>query len=104
MDAKTTYAARDRVQLLDVREDDEWAAGRIDGAVHIPLGELPARLGELDRDRPVVAVCRAGGRAAQAARLLGQAGRTGDVMDGGMTAWAEAGLPMTSTTGTPRVI
>lgn len=103
MDSKTANAERDRVQLLDVREDDEWAAGRIDGAVHIPLGELPARLGELDRDRPVVTVCRSGGRAGRAAELLGQAGVPAEVMDGGMTAWAQAGLPMTSQAGSPHV-
>lgn len=103
MDPNTTYSARDRVQLLDVREDDEWTAGRIDGAVHIPLGELPARLAELDGDRPVVTVCRSGGRAGKAAELLTGAGLSAEVMDGGMTAWAQAGLPMTSTTGVPRV-
>jgi rhodanese-related sulfurtransferase len=43
MDAKTTYERRDEVQLLDVREPDEWEAGHIDGAVHIPMGELNAR-------------------------------------------------------------
>jgi rhodanese-related sulfurtransferase len=103
VDSNTAYSARDRVQLLDVREDDEWAAGRIDGAVHIPLGELPVRVGELDRDRPVVTVCRSGGRAGRAAGLLTQAGVSAEVMDGGMTAWFQAGLPMTSDTGNPHV-
>ena len=103
MDPKTAYSARDRVQLLDVREDDEWAAGRIDGAVHIPLGELPARIGELDRDRPVATVCRSGGRAGRAAELLTQAGVSAEVMDGGMTAWSQDGLPMTSDAGNPHV-
>lgn len=103
MDSKTAYTARDRVQLLDVRENDEWAAGRIDGAVHIPLAELPSRVAEVDRDRPVVTVCRSGGRAGRAAELLAQAGVSAEVMGGGMTAWSQAGLPMTSDAGTPRV-
>ncbi len=49
MDTKTVQANRQDIQILDVREDDEWTAGRIDGAVHIPLGELDGRLHELDR-------------------------------------------------------
>ncbi|MFP5369839.1 MAG: rhodanese-like domain-containing protein, partial [Actinomycetes bacterium] len=58
VDPKTVNSRRGQVQLLDVREDDEWSAGRIDGATHIPLSQLPARLDELDRDRTVVTVCR----------------------------------------------
>ncbi|MFP5372539.1 MAG: rhodanese-like domain-containing protein, partial [Actinomycetes bacterium] len=78
-----------------------WSAGRIDGAKHIPLSQLPARLGELDRDRTVVTVCRSGGRAGKAAELLSGAGWTADVMAGGMTSWAEAGLPVTTPDGGP---
>ncbi len=85
MDPKTVNSRRGQVQLLDVREDDEWAAGRIDGAKHIPLSQLPARLGELDRDRIVVTVCRSGGRAGKAAELLAGSGWTTEVMEGGMT-------------------
>jgi rhodanese-related sulfurtransferase len=44
MDATTASAAGNEIQIVDVREDDEWAAGRIDGALHIPLAQLPARL------------------------------------------------------------
>ena len=65
MDPKTVYERRHDAQLLDVREDEEWNAGRIEGAVHIPLAQLPARLAELDRDRPVVTVCRSGGPSRQ---------------------------------------
>lgn len=101
MDPKTVNSRRDQVQLLDVREDDEWSAGRIDVATHIPLSQLPARLGELDRDRTVVTVCRSGGRAGKAAELLRGAGWTAEVMDGGMTSWAQAGLPVTTPDGGP---
>jgi rhodanese-related sulfurtransferase len=99
MDSKTVNSRRDQVQLLDVREDGEWSAGHIDGARHIPLSQLPARLGELDRDRTVVTVCRSGGRASKAAELLSGSGWIAEVMDGGMTSWAQAGLPVTTPGG-----
>jgi rhodanese-related sulfurtransferase len=101
VDSKTVINRRDQVQLLDVREDDEWSAGHIDGAKHIPLSQLPARLGELDRDRTVVTVCRSGGRAGKAAELLCGSGWTAEAMDGGMTSWAQAGLPVTTPDGAP---
>ena len=82
------------VQILDVREPDEFKGplGHIVGARLIPLGELAGRLGELQRDRPIVAVCRAGSRSAQAVAILAQNGFT-DVanLTGGMLRWrAEA--------------
>lgn len=57
-------------QLVDVREPAEVDRGTLDGAVNIPLGELPGRLGELDPDRRVVLLCRSGARSAAAAELL----------------------------------
>ncbi len=80
--------------LLDVREDDEWAAGHAVGAVHIPLGQLPVRLGELDLDDPVHVVCRSGARSAQAVAWLNENGADAVNVAGGMGAWAEAGRPM----------
>ncbi len=64
------------LQVLDVREPDETSGplGRIPGAILIPLGDLAERTSELAKDRPVVAVCRAGGRSAQATMILQQAG------------------------------
>ena len=96
MDTKTAHANRQDIQVLDVREDDEWAAGRIEEAVHIPLGELDSRVDELDRSRPVVTVCRSGGRAGKAAELLSGAGLNAEVMDGGMTQWDKDKLPVTT--------
>ncbi len=101
MDTKTVHANRQDIQVLDVREDDEWTAGRIDGAVHIPLGELERRVSELDRNRPVVTVCRSGGRAGKAAEFLSGAGLKAEVMDGGMTQWAKDKLPFTTPDGRP---
>jgi len=101
VDTKTVQANRQDIQVLDVREDDEWTAGRIEGAVHIPLDELESRVKELDRNRPIVTVCRSGGRAGKAAEYLSGAGLNADVMDGGMTQWAKDKLPFTTPDGRP---
>ena len=65
-----TDVRRVRDQIVDVREDEEVAEGTIPGAIHIPLGQLSARAGELDRERPVITVCRSGRRSAHAAEQL----------------------------------
>ena len=80
-------------QLVDVRVNHEVAQGRIATSVHIPLGQLGERLGELDRDRPVIAICRSGNRSGVATRMLALAGYSCDNMAGGMLAWQSAGLP-----------
>lgn len=76
--------------ILDVREPHEWQIGRIPGAVLIPLGELPKRLSELDKNRAIVAQCRSGARSLKAAHLLLDAGFT-DVrnLKGGILAWSD---------------
>jgi rhodanese-related sulfurtransferase len=101
VDPKTVQASRQDIQVLDVREDDEWTAGRIEGAVHIPLGELERRVDELDRNRTIVTVCRSGGRAGKAAEFLRGAGLKAEVMDGGMTQWAQDKLPFHTPDGRP---
>ena len=87
--------------LLDVRETDEWAAGHAPQAVHIPLGDLARRAGEFPADRPVVCVCRSGGRSLQAAVLLAE--RNFDVrnLDWGMRAWRDAEHAVVTPEGTP---
>ena len=91
--------------LLDVREDDEWQAGHIDGAQHIPLSELGARLGELPTGRRIVAVCRSGARSGAAVRGLRQRGYDAENLEGGVTAWSKAGMPLVDAAGRPgRVI
>jgi rhodanese-related sulfurtransferase len=87
------------VFLLDVREDDEWAAGHAPDAVHVRLSEVAARTGEIPRDQEVYVICRSGARSAYAAQALAGAGwKTVNVADG-MTGWAVAGRPMISETG-----
>jgi len=87
--------------VLDVREDDEWAAGHIEGALHIPLAQLPDRAGELSSAAQVLCVCRVGGRSAQATMWLRRAGVEAVNLDSGMNGWVAAGHPMVSETGEP---
>jgi hydroxyacylglutathione hydrolase len=77
-----------RVHLVDVRSPYEWRAGHLPGAVNIPVGEIPARIGELPAGRPIVMVCESGSRSSLAASLLAQEGVPGVVnMTGGMAAY-----------------
>jgi rhodanese-related sulfurtransferase len=90
--------------LLDVREDDEWAAGHIDGALHVPMNQVPQHVSygsELSPDQPIIVVCKMGGRSAQVTAWLNQQGFDAANLEGGMLAWATAGRPMTSTDGRP---
>jgi rhodanese-related sulfurtransferase len=80
--------------LLDVRENDEWAAGHAPEAVHIPLGELPGRVGELSElpeGQPIYVICRSGGRSARAAAWLNASGWDAVNVAGGMKSWHSAG-------------
>ncbi len=86
--------------VLDVREPTEWAHAHIAGALHIPIGELVARVDEVPAGRTLV-VCRIGGRSAQAVAWLSQQGHDVVNLDGGMLDWEAAGRPMLSETGQP---
>jgi rhodanese-related sulfurtransferase len=88
-------AAGRRVQVIDVRETEEWAQGRMPGAVLMPMGDVARRMGELDRSAPVVVVCRSGRRSLFSAEELLAAGFS-DVksLAGGMIDWVEAGQPV----------
>lgn len=92
--------AQEKIQrgalLLDVREPAEWAEAHVDGAIHIPLGEIELRAHELPADHDIICMCRSGGRSAKAQRILSQSGRFGDVlnMSGGILRWVEVGLPV----------
>lgn len=86
--------------LLDVREQDEWDAGHVDGALHIPIGEVIARIGELpEPEQKLYVLCRVGGRSAQVVQYLVAQGRDAVNVDGGMFAWEAAGRPMVSGDG-----
>ena len=88
----------DETLILDVREPDEYVGslGHIEGAVLIPLAQLPAQVASIETEKPIVTVCRSGGRSAQAFVLLKRAGldRVAN-LTGGMIHWHEFGLPVT---------
>jgi rhodanese-related sulfurtransferase len=84
----------DGAQLVDVRAEHEWEAGRIAGAVHLPLAELAERTGELDPQRPVVLYCRGGNRSTMATDALAAAGFDAAKLTEGIVGWEEAGLPL----------
>jgi rhodanese-related sulfurtransferase len=89
--------------LLDVREDDEWAAGHVPGALHIPLGQLNERYREIGQDRELYVICRSGARSAHAAQALAGAGWDARNVADGMIGWHAAGRPMTADSGAPFV-
>ena len=87
--------------VIDVREPEEWVVGHVADAVHVPLAQLPARLAELPTSDPVYVICRSGARSGQAVQWLQQQGVPAVNVTGGMQAWAAAGKPMVSETGSP---
>jgi rhodanese-related sulfurtransferase len=89
--------------LLDVREPDEWEAGHVEGALHIPMGQVVARIDELPDERLYV-MCRVGGRSAQVVQYLVAQGREAVNIEGGMYAWEAAGRPMVSGSGSPAFV
>ncbi len=78
------------VQLVDVRQPDEFAFAKIEGAKLIPLGEIISRMDELDDSKELIVQCKSGGRSAYAIQYLTQAGYTGQManLKGGITAWS----------------
>ncbi len=84
--------------LLDVREDHEWDEIRIEGAVHVPLGDLDATALPVDvpSNLPIIAVCRSGNRSSKAAVALAAAGHEVVNLEGGMNGWVDADLPVVS--------
>ena len=87
---KERLDAGDDIQLIDVRQPDEYAFAKIDGAKLIPLGDVLKRMGEIDGSRETVIHCKMGGRSAKAIELLKQAGFIGELknLKGGITAWS----------------
>ena len=87
------------VILLDVREDDEWQRGHVAGAQHIPMGDVPARMDELDAEAKLFVVCHGGGRSLRVAQYLARNGYEPSNVSGGMLAWAGAGRPVVTDDG-----
>lgn len=87
--------------LLDVREQDEWTAGHIPGATHIPLGDLSERSREIPSGQDVYVICRSGHRSAHGTLALNGAGWHAINIAGGMRQWAAEGRPMTTDNGAP---
>lgn len=94
MDPRDAHARLDEFFVLDVREPMEWARGRADGSVHIPMSELGARQAELPTDRTILCVCRSGSRSAAVTRALRDAGYAAENLDGGLQRWTADGLPL----------
>jgi rhodanese-related sulfurtransferase len=90
------HLERGEVDLLDVREPDEWNLGHIEGAKWIPMGHLQARWRELDPARKLVVVCLSGSRSNYVAAMLRQVGIDAANLEGGMLAWQAEKLPITS--------
>jgi rhodanese-related sulfurtransferase len=82
--------------LLDVREDNEWAAGHAPGAVHIPMSEIPQRLDDLPEAGQLYVICRSGGRSAKVTAYLNANGWDAVNVGGGMNGWAATGRPVVS--------
>lgn len=85
--------------LLDVRENDEWQQGHAVGALHIPMGEVPARLAEVDPQATVYVMCHAGGRSQRVAQYLAHNGYRAVNVSGGILAWSAAGRPVVTDGG-----
>jgi len=92
------------IHVLDVRESVEWQHGHIEGAQHIPLMQIPARVAEIPESQTLV-ICKIGGRSAKAVAYLQVQGRNVANVEGGMLEWAAVGRPMVSETGAaPQVV
>lgn len=85
------------VQLVDVREPQEYAAGHVPGAVSIPMSQLTGRLGEIDRARRVLVICQSGGRSSAMTDVLRHHGYDAASVAGGTAAWASSGHPVSPT-------
>ncbi|MGH9026868.1 MAG: rhodanese-like domain-containing protein [Acidimicrobiia bacterium] len=90
--------------VLDVREPDEWEAGRIAESTHIPIDQLAARQDEVATDGTIVVVCRSGARSARVTAELVAAGYDAVNLAGGLHAWVDAGYPLTADGGAPGTV
>jgi rhodanese-related sulfurtransferase len=97
---RDVYDRLDEVQLVDCRENYEWVAGHVDGAIHIPVNSIMAGAGgDLDKAKPIAVICRTGNRSELATMMLQARGYDATNVEGGMEAWASAGLPFAADDG-----
>jgi rhodanese-related sulfurtransferase len=90
--------------ILDIREDDEWDAGHIDGATHIPMMEVPGRLAEIPIDEQVLVICRSGSRSVRVVGFLMHQGFDAVNVAGGMQVWDALNRPMAGPAGQPPLV
>jgi rhodanese-related sulfurtransferase len=97
------HESLDDIQLVDCREQYEWDAGRIAGALHIPLNDVMAGAGTdvLDLAKPVAVICRTGNRSELASMMLQARGYDATNVEGGMEAWSAAGYAYSTPDGSP---
>lgn len=92
--AALAAAQADGAVVVDVREPMEYVGGHVPGALLMPMGQLPSRVAELDRSRPVFVICASGNRSRAMADYLERAGFDARSVDGGTSAWIQAGHPV----------
>ncbi|HEX4688818.1 MAG TPA: rhodanese-like domain-containing protein [Nocardioides sp.] len=94
----------DGLLVIDVREDDEWRAGHVEGSVHVPLMQLGNRYTELPESEQTLVVCRVGNRSAYAAAFLIQQGIAAVNLEGGLAAWEAAGRALVADDDQPPMV
>ena len=91
-----------QIQLVDCREQYEWDAGRVKGAVHLPLNAIMSGAGDhLDKGKAIAVICRSGNRSELATMMFQARGYEAYNVEGGMEAWASEGLPIVAPDGSP---
>ena len=99
---KGVFGNLGEIQLVDCREQYEWDAGRVDGAIHIPLNSIMAGAGsDLDQAKPIAVICRSGNRSELATMMFQARGFEAYNVEGGMEEWAREGLPFGAPDGSP---
>lgn len=96
MNADEAKQKLDRAVFVDVREPFEWDSGHIEGSLHIPMGEISERAGEIPADKEIVVVCQVGQRSELVADWLSSQGRIAYNLEGGLMTWSARGFPLVS--------
>ena len=98
---QAVFDRRDEIQILDVREPNEWQAGHVEGSVHLPLNRLMGGGEDLDPGRPVAVVCSVGARSEVGALMLRARGFDAYNVEGGLQRWLAEGYPLVTDDGSP---